>query len=228
MLCLSARESVLTCEVFPPLNVSRGEWELGLVDLTTFHSIPNIETGVNDKFYYADKVITIEEGAYEIDNIGAYIRKQLPDSVKFELKANNNTLKTEISCSEPIHFKDQSLATLLGFKSDTTLEPNKVHSSPEPVDILRVNVIRVECNIVRGSYDNGAESHVLHEFYPLVEPGFKIVESPNPIIYLPLNVRQINNVTVTLKDQCGRLVNFRKETISVRLHLRRRRDGVGI
>jgi hypothetical protein len=185
---------------------------------------------VNDKFHYGtNKEITVNEGSYEIEDLEKYISSQLAaEGVTFTLKPNNNTLKAELFCSEAVHFnKPNSIGAMLGFKSNTELAANVTHSSDSPVNIIRVNAIRVECNVVRGSFDNGAEGHVIHEFYPDCGPGYKIVENPSNIIYLPLNARRVSNITIRIVDQDGRLINFRNEVITLRLHLRQR-HGSGI
>lgn len=220
MFCLSGVGSSISCDLFPPYEVNDGD-VIGLVDLSTFNSIPNIESGVNNKFYYGeDELIEFNEGSYEVEDIERYLTERLPEGVEFKLKANNNTLKTEIRCNKKINFqKEGTIASVLGF-SKKILEPNQYHFSDLPVNILKVHSIRVECNIVRGSFDNGIESHVLHEFYPTVGPGYKIVETPSTIIYLPVNARKVYNITVQLKDQTGSLINLRGETLSVRLHIK--------
>lgn len=221
MFCLNGKGSVLSCDVFPPYDLSDGEYVIGLVDLSTFNSIPNIEHGKNDKFFYGDQTITFEEGSYEIEHIENYIKARLLSGTKFSLKANNNTLKSEIECSENIHFdRNYTIGPMLGF-SAVSLLPNTKHISDLPVDIIKVNTIRVECNIVRGTFDNGREGHVIHEFYPLVPPGYKIVEIPNTIVYLPVNVRRIHNITVVLRDQNVDPINLRNETVSLRLHVKK-------
>lgn len=234
MFSLNGRGSVISCEVFPPLDLdSDSEYVVGLIDLATYNSVPNIEKGINDTFYIGPHTLTVDEGAYEILDIEYAIQEKLAAAVGnergggggetfFSLKANNNTLKTEITCSLPILFKKpNNMAKLLGFDESRVLKPDELHISDMPVNIMKVNVIRVECNIVRGSYFNGAEGHVIHEFYPLVESGFKIVEVPGTVVYLPVNTRKINTITVSLKDQNGDLVNLRNEDVSVRLHVKR-------
>lgn len=232
MFCLSGVGSAVSCEVFPPYDLTNGDYVIGLVDLSTFNSIPNIEKGVNDVFYFGDDTdnnnknkrtpIRFEEGSYEIEDIEKYLLARLQGSgVKLSLKANNNTLKSEIECSETIDFtKSDSIGAILGFGA-VVLKANEKSTSTLPVNILKVNSIRVECNIVRGTFSNGAEGHVLHEFYPTVPPGYKIVEIPNTIIYLPINVQRIHNITVALKDQDGNSINLRNETVSLRLHVKR-------
>lgn len=223
MFCVSGVGSTISTDIFPRFDVSEGEWELGFVDLSTFNSIPNIRKDVNDKFLYgSSKEIVIPEGSYEVEDIEKFIKSNLEHGVEFSLKPNNNTLRVEISCSVNIDFKTaNTIGSMLGFDS-RTLEGGKSYVSDRSVRIIKVNTIVIECNVVRGSYTNGTESHVIHEFYPSVPPGYKIVEKPGEIIYLPLNVRVINNITVTFKDQDGDLVNFRDEIVTVRLHVRKR------
>lgn len=230
MFCLNGHGSTISCEVFPPFDVSNGDWEVGLVDLSTYNSIPNIEKDVNDKFYYGDDgEITIPEGSYEIEDLEKFIKSHLKKlSVSFKLSANNNTLLAEMKCSEDVHFeKENTFATLLGYKREV-YPKNTSHSSTNPINIIKVNSLRVDCNIARGSFQNGVEGHTIHEFYPTVEPGYKILVVPNPIIYLPVNVQRVNTITIQLRDQNGVLVNLRNEGVSLRLHLRRRQDGFGI
>lgn len=225
MFSLSGSGSVISCDVFPPFDVSDGEWEIGLVGLSTYNSIPNIEKGINDKFYFGDgKEITIPEGSYEIENLEEEIKKH----VHFRLNANNNTLQAEMKCEEDVHFdKDNTIASLLGFERKTYVK-NKQHVSTNTINIIKVNSIKVECSIARGSYNNGREGHTIHEFYLTVEPGYKILVIPNPIIYLPVNVQRVSNISVQLRDQDGELVNFRNEIVSLTLHLRKRQDGISI
>lgn len=58
------------------------------------------------------------------------------------------------------------------------MDHNIWHILDDTVNINKVDTIRVTCDIVCGSYKIRAEGHMirLHEFYPTVEPGYKIVE----------------------------------------------------
>lgn len=223
MFCMSGKGSVITCDVFPPLDLSRGEWEIGVVDFTTYNSIPNVEEGVNNKITIGTTSVNFPTGSYEIDDIRDYIEKCIKDKkldYEFKLKANTNTLKVEMFATASIDFTaNTSLAPLLGF-SKRALEADKWHESDLPVDINKVNVVRVECNVARGTYDNGLEGHIIHEFYPAVPPGYKIVETPRNVIYVPVNVKQLQSLSVSIVDQNNRLINLRGETVNLRLHLR--------
>ena len=67
---------------------------------------------------------------------------------------------------------------------------------------------------------NGEKVHTIHEFFPAVPPGFKIIEIPSQVIYLPIAVKSINNIQIRILDQDSNLVNFRREIITIRLHIK--------
>lgn len=227
MICVTGRTSDLKCTLFPPLDLSQyPEWEMGFYDLATYNTIPNVEENVNNKLYFSNNTtVSLPTGSYEIEDINKYVTNELKkqtSKIKFNLTANNNTLKSEIYCNSEVDFtKPHSLATLLGFNESDTLSSNEWHVSSNKVNIVRVDVIRITCNIVRGSYRDGIEGHVLHEFYPTVSPGFKIVEKPKTVKYLSINKHNsLSEFYIRLEDQNGDLVNFRGESINLRVDIR--------
>jgi hypothetical protein len=236
---LTGTSSILSSKYYPPLVLDNTEYALGLINLETFNSIANV-TNSNNKFYFTlinqtKGFIEIPEGSYEIDELNAFLSQELIRYVKNEslktnhymqqptllIEGNNNTLKCEIKCSLDIDFtKKDTIGSLLGFSSNT-LRANKKHISDNPCKIFKVNALCVECNIVSGAYRNGKEVHVIHEFFPCVPPGYKIIETPSSVIYLPVNTKQIDEITIKITDQDGNIVNFRGEVLTVRLHLRK-------
>lgn len=218
--------AALVSNFFPPLELTNGEWYAGLLDFTTYNSIPNVESEKNNVFPIIkgseQKLIEIPTGAYEIDDIETFLKKATGDR-RFSLRPNNNTLKCEIYSSFDIDFNlsEHNIGEMLGFKTKTKLKANKLHTSETPVNIIKVNTIQIRCNIVQGSYKDGENHHILHSFYPTVEPGFKIVETPANVIYLPVNVQRVDNITLSVVDQSGDIINFRDEVITARLHLKK-------
>ena len=220
-LTLSGMSSVLEAHYFPPIELlPLKNYTLGLVELLTFNSIPNIDEGKN-KFYVGGKVITIPTGSYEIEDIENYLQKILSThEISISLQPNNNTLCSQIKCNRQIDFgPEDSIGHLLGF-TPRILAANVTHTSDLPVTILKVNSLRVECNITTGAYINGQRVHTIHEFFPAVPPGYKIVEVPSHVIYLPITVQAIDYIQLKLVDQDGQLVNLRGEVITIRLHIK--------
>ena len=105
---------------------------------------------------------------------------------------NNNNLCSAIFCNREINFeKADSIGHLLGLKPQT-LKPNKVYQSDSPVSIIRVNSLRIKCNVTTDAYINDRKVHTIREFFPFVPPGYKIVEVPSHVIYLPVAVKAID------------------------------------
>lgn len=222
-LTLSGNTSILNVDYFPPIELSKNyEYVCGLVDFQTYNSIPNVDNS-NNLFHIGDETIEIPIGSYEIDDIANYIASDLRNRKKdyqVSIWANNNTLKSMISSNVSIYLdKERSIGSLLGF-SQRKLPENELHMSDLNINIIKVNAIRIECNIVTGAYINNVHAHTIHEFSTVVGPGYKIVEVPRNVIYLPVNVKQITSVTLKIVDQDDDLINFRGETITARLHLK--------
>ena len=230
---LTGTSSTLRNTLFPALRLQKGRlWEAALLDFTTYNSIPNITEGINNRIHYyktkddEGKFSTLEEfslptGAYEIDNINEVLQAHLGKD-NITIKGNNNTMKAEITSKYYIDLtQPQSIGSLLGFSKETNiLDPNKTHSGNTTVTILKVNSIDVTCNIIQGSYRNGENHHILHTFYPTVAPGYKIVEKPQNLVYLPLNTSFISDIVLNILDQDGNHIDFRGEAITIRIHIK--------
>lgn len=220
-LSLSGNSSVLQAHYFPPIELSQSKrYALGLVELLTFNSIPNIDES-NNKFYVGEEIIILPTGSYEIEDIESFLQGALSHKdISLSLKPNNNTLRSTIECNKIINFEpEDSIGSLLGF-AKRKLAACVLHSSDLPVKILKVNAIRVDCNITTGAYNNNHRGRTIHEFFPAVPPGYKIIEVPSHVIYLPISVKSIDHLVVWITDQDGDLVNFRGEIITIRLHLK--------
>ena len=161
-LTVSGKSSVLEAQYFPAIELSQHKnYVLGLVELLTFNSIPNIDFS-NNKLHVRDEIFTIPTGSYEIEALNQFLQRALKSKgIEFSLKANNNTLRSEITCSQQIDFtRGNSIGSLLGF-APRTLKEKISHSSELPVKILKINSLRVERNITAGAYINNKRVHTI-------------------------------------------------------------------
>lgn len=219
-LSVTGLTSTLITNYSPPLQLE-GDYECGLLYFSTFNSIPNIDSR-NNRFYYGNnEFLEIPDGSYELEDIGDYIKDNVKDCT-FKLICNNNTLKTKILCSKDVHFeKNNSIGKILGFGNEI-LKANIINCSQFPVSIISTTVIRIECDIVSGSFVNGKPSHIIHEFVPNVPPGYRIIEVPRNLIYFPVNQDTISSINVRILDSDNQLVNLRGEDIQIYFHLKKK------
>lgn len=222
---LTGTSSTLSTDYYPPIDLDpKYDYVMGLIGFNSYNSIPNIVEGAN-KFYTDSKIIEIPIGSYEISDIEKYLKEELSvkedDDESFSLKPNNNTLKSEIKSKFIVNFEpEDSIGSMLGF-SRKVIGPHDKHTSDLPVKIIKVITIRIECNITTSAYYDKRLSHTLYEFSPQVEPGYSINIQPQHVIYLPVNSKRIDNITLRLLDQDGDEVDFRGEKIIVRLELKK-------
>jgi hypothetical protein len=218
-LSITGTSSTLSTNHSPALQLD-GEYECGLLYLSTFNSIPNID-GRNNKLYYGDsEELDIPEGSYELQDLDDYIKTHI-QGCTFKLMCNNNTLKTSVLCSKNIYFKSGTVGKILGFDNET-VPANILKESPLPVSILSTTIVRVECDIVSGSFINGKPSHIIYEFAINCPPSFRIIETPKNVIYFPVTQNSISSLKIRILDTNNNLINIRGEEIQIYLHLRKK------
>lgn len=127
-----------------------GKWYVGLLNFITCNSIPNVVLGKNNACPTQEgdtwKIISLRTGAYEIDDIEAYLKHVLIGN-KITLRHNTNTLR----CSLNIDFvcTEHSIGSMLGFIEKKLLDAHDTHWSNAPVNIMKVNTIKIRYNIVQ-------------------------------------------------------------------------------
>lgn len=248
---LTGKSSKLCCSIFPEVVLDeKSEYSCALLELTTYHSIPNItesnnlflfcavrtESGENVTFAASDGISSTElqefkipTGCYEADELLDYIKKRLGDfGFSFEYTIDKNTSKTKIKCNTAIYVGYENESTnvmkkIFGYNTDdNVLDANKEVESNDIIKIASQDVVRVECNIVSGSYVNGKSSHSIYEFATQkVDVGYKIIEQPRNLIYMPVATKRLNYIEISLVDQNGEPIDFRGETVTCRIHIKR-------
>ena len=87
---------------------------------------------------------------------------------------------------------DKSIFSLLGFHSK--LYTSGFDESENMVIILTINGILVNIDIIFGSYVNSSTQPVIYSFFPDVSPGYKIIENPHNLLYLPITSETIHSI----------------------------------
>lgn len=240
-VAFTGNSSVLRADFFPEISLNPyADYCCALLDFTTYNSIANIEESRNNKFHYKYKVdtewiertISFPTGAYEVEDILKYLKLQLAaEKISLEYEINPATSKAQISFERDIEWKSGTVLNVIGFhnnpEGDRLFESNKKYISEHIANITNIDVIRIECDIVSGSYWNGKICHTIHQFsHCKVSPGFKFIEVPSHLIYFPLKEREknIRSIQISIVDQNGELIDFRGEQISCRIHIKRVND----
>jgi hypothetical protein len=229
---LTGTSSELSAYFNPPLTkhlISRS-MKIGLLSIVTYNTLPNIEAGVNNGFHFThngvQKSVFLPTGTYEIKDIEAALLEEMTKlEVKFFIISDKVLQKCIIQCGKiNIDFtKKNSFRSLLCFKSAVLkFAANKdviEHIADNLVNMNYLISINVEVDIAEGTYKNGVQSHSIYQLTPKVPTGYKIIMSPNNLIYYNVTKNVIDSIRVRFTDQRGQLVNFRKEVITVVLQL---------
>ena len=233
---VSGNQSSFNTLFNPKIELDRNKvYEIALVNLETYYSFPNIDETNNVFVYSHDQGVKIKipTGSYEIDDLNNTIRFEMEKRGHYDevnndyyinISANSNTLKS-ILIIEPgyqVDFNQQNnLSKVLGFTGKKYVEG--FHESENVVNILSINSILVNIDIRGGSYVNGTTKNTIYSFFPKVSPGYKIIESPVILVYLPLLIDTIGNLNLSITDQDNNLLNLRNEKLTVRFHIREAR-----
>ena len=59
-----------------------------------------------------------------------------------------------------------------------------------------------------GSYVNGFTQSTIYSYFPDVSSGYKIIESPNNLLYLQITADTIHSITIWLTYQIGNELNL--------------------
>lgn len=238
----TGKSSVLRADFFPEISLDPyADYCCALLDFTTYNSIPNIIEGKNNEFKfkkektkagggknaeYEEKTIELPTSMYEIEDILKYLRSELNAmkvSLTYDISEASSTV--QISFDPEIIWLGGTLLNVIGFKNDNnsrTFKSKWKYRSDHIAKITDIDVIRIECDIISGSYINGKLCHTIHQFSNCkVAPGYKFIEVPRHIVYLPIKERQLRSIQISVVDQDGNLVDFRGEQISCRIHIKK-------
>ena len=236
LVSYNTSQTIFTNKFPNPICLPDYDFEIALVNLETWYSFANV-TPTNNIFKYSTddgntwKVLHIETGSYEIELLNDEIQRLMRVSGDWDfannayyisVSANTSTLKSIIDITHAnykIDFTiDSSIRSILGFNSSLLSQGHNISDSI--VNILDFSSIFVNCDCINGSYVNGISAPVIYSFGPKVSPGYRIVESPVNLVYLPINRKTLSEFSIWITDHAGRYIDFRGETITCRFHIR--------
>ena len=222
------KSSCIHTDFNPPLHFPSAE--IALCGLETYYSFPNIDEQNNKLQISVDgttwKQHELPTGCYEIKAINAtlkrFVKEDGGDEKHLCLSPNRSTLTSILVLDEKVEVdftgENGTLRNVLGFEKGIYKKGR--NESQHIVNILRVNSIFVHCDIIKMSRRNGIASPIIYTFFPNVSPGFKIVDRPRNLIYLPLSLSVISQITVWLTDQDDKALDTRGEHLTLTFHIR--------
>ena len=235
-ILISERSTKILTKFNPLIELDRNKkYEMALVNLETYNSFPNIDETNNNLRYSPDggatwTVIRIPEGSYEIIDINEFIQRTMKEQGHYDqegnaycltLQPNTNTLKAVLEL-HPNYWVDlrpnNSIGSVLGFHKQ--IYKGGYNESENIVQIVSVNSLRVTSDIIGSSYTNGTTENIIYSFFPNVGPGYKIIEVPHNLVFLPITLHTISAMETKLTDQTGKLINLRGEELSIRFVIR--------
>ena len=229
-IVVSDNKTKFTTQFNPHIQLKKNKgYEIALVNLETYYSFPNI-TDDNNHFSYSPDAgetwfhIFIPEGSYDIEDINKVIQqtmKQYGHDANVTISANTNTLKAVLILENDyrVDFRpEHSICSILGFNNK--VYTSEYQESENAINILSINSILVNIDVISGSYVNGQKYPTIFSFFPDVSPGYKIIETPANVVYLPIILDTIYSLQTELTDQDGNLLNLRGENVSIRFHVR--------
>ena len=238
-ITVSSNKSSFNTKLNPTLQLDRDkEYEIALVNLETYYLFPNIDETNNVFVYSPDNryswvKIKIPVGSDEIEDINNTIKHEMDKRGHYDpinedyyinISANCNTLKSALILEKDyqVDFNQQnSFAKALGFTETKYTEG--FYESESVVDILSINSILINIDIISGSYVNGTMKNTIYSFFREVGPGYKIIEMPHNLVYLPITLDTIDRLTVSITDQDDNLLNLRNAKLTIRFHIREAR-----
>lgn len=245
----TGKSSVKRADFFPEIVLDPNvNYCCALLDFTTYNSIPNVIEGQNNEFKFKyqkeekkwnkttnkydypsvskDIAISMPTGAYDVEDILKYLKWALDGqkiSFTYEISVASSSVAIEFDID--IEWTSGTVLNLIGFQNQQTFKKKTTYRSEHIVKITPIDVIRIECDIISGSYINGKQSHTIHQFsHCKVDPGYKFIEVPRHLIYFPIKDKQLRYIQISIVDQDGHLVDFRGEQISCRIHIKKVAD----
>ena len=211
----------------PPIVLDDNKsYQMRLLNANIVYSMPNITTKNNTLVYndgYVNHTITFDNGIYGIQDINKQISNSFfvltdePSSQFFYFEALESTsyIRLYIDHSYTIKACSNNIMTLLGFENidfpestpiDQKYKPQSnadwnMYTSVAKASLNPLHNILIKCDSVNGSYFNTTHSTIISVVTPDVSPYSTIIYRPVHPLRIPINIKRIDQMTITLVDQ---------------------------
>jgi len=219
---------------YTPAIRTPGYWVAGMKSYYTTNSFPNITTK-NNIFTYSVvgiagpwKTITIPTGVYGLLDLNTYIQGAITANgdigANISLNYNISNLGSTMSITAPYavdYTVPNSLNTVVGFSAQIYGPGN--YTSQNIMEITNNTDIYVwmDCVVYNNSRVNGNYASLIGTIPINVPPGVILSNTISVPTYVKLNGnREISQITVTLRDKNGNLLNNSNEIFTMTVEFR--------
>lgn len=262
---LTGTSSVLQNDIYPPLHLHDGNYQIGLIYFIGTNSIYNITPKNNKIIIDINKNVMpdfpgisiayeLDPGIYDMDNLKTAIQSKMRLSLtkfteEYVGKVKVDVLsKLETSIDKLVfrnHTRTQKLEfivnpvwsltfawfgsfadllgipeTMLPFVTSNTTDKD-ILDKLYPIRLSSCITINIHCNLTGNSYINGKASHLIYSIPLSQAPGYRLIEAPKDVVFLPVIDTIIDTIEVRITDQNNELIDFRGDHLVVVLELRK-------
>lgn len=89
--------------------------------------------------------------------------------------------------------------------------------------IVDLEILRINCDIIFGSYINGERRHAIHQF-ATSRSHMKdniLVEIPKNLVYFPIKTKHFHSIQISIVDKDGKLIPVSDGEIICRVNIKR-------
>lgn len=245
-LTITGKGSNISLSLGTPIKFEpEKNYEVCLLSLNMFNDIPNV-TPKNNKFKYSNninnrdiiwKTIEFPIGPYQFDEINNTIIEEMIKSDDYDKDKDEFYINILVSKPEQksivsinnanygvLFDEDNSIGSILGFKTDTILRGANSeisYKSPNIISITATNIVLVQINFISGGYNNVKRTPAIYAFDPnIVDPGYKIMIEPRHLEYYLINPSSIDDINIRLTDEDENLLDISNTEVTIRLEIR--------
>lgn len=98
-----------------------------------------------------------------------------------------------------------------------------IHECTNVKKIKDLDVIQIKCDIISGSYINGEQSRIIHQFATCAShtSARTFAEIPKHINYIPINTKNLRTIQISVVDRDGKLIDSSSAKITCRINIKR-------